>query len=66
MADYHVHVDYTDDEEVQSVRVTEEWKDGENRKKPKKVLLSFEFEHPINSRLVKDARREAMKRMAKR
>jgi hypothetical protein len=53
--DYHVHIDYGEDEETHTVRVTEE---GEA-----KVLLKFEFKHPINSKLVKDARREALKRL---
>ena len=53
--DYHIHVDYGLDEETHTVRVTEE---GEEE-----TLLEFKFKHPINSRLVKDARREAMQRV---
>ncbi len=52
---YHIHIDYGEDEETHVVRVTEEGK--------AKTLLEFDFKHPINSRLVKDARREALKRM---
>ena len=53
--DYHIHVDFGEDEETHTVRVTEEGK--------AKVLLEFEFKHPLNGRLAKDARREALKRM---
>ncbi len=56
MDDYHIHIDYGEDEEVQTVRVTEEGKP--------KVLLEFQFKHPINGKLAKAARREALKRMA--
>lgn len=54
--DYHIHIDYGEDEVTHTVRVTQKGK--------AKVLLSFEFTHPINGRLAKDARREALKRMA--
>ena len=53
---YHVHIDYGEDEEVQTVRVTNYG--------TQKTLLEFEFKHPINGKLAKAARREAMKRMA--
>lgn len=58
MIDYHVHVDFGEDEETHTIRVTEEGKPKE--------LLKFQFKHPINARLVKAARREALKRMAER
>lgn len=54
--DYHIHIDYGDDGEMHTVRVTEEGQ--------AKTLLEFEFKHPIDSRLARDARREALKRMA--
>ena len=57
MTDYHVHIDYGEDEETHTVRVTEEGKTKE--------LLKFQFKHPINSKLVKAARREALKQMEK-
>jgi hypothetical protein len=60
MPDYQINVDYGEDEQTHLVRVCEE-PDGEHAPKE---LLRFEFEHPINGRLAKDARREAMKRMA--
>ena len=58
MTEYHIHVDFGEDEETHTVRVTEE---GELE-----VLLKFQFKHPINGRLVKAARREALKKMAER
>jgi uncharacterized OsmC-like protein len=56
MPDYHVHVDHGKDEETHTVRVTEEGKP--------ETLLTFPFKHPIDGKLVKDARREALKKMA--
>ncbi len=74
MTEYHIHVDFGEDEETHTVRVTSadeavklaaRVKDREKPAKPK-VLLTFEFKHPINGRLVKAARREALKKMAER
>ena len=56
MDDYHIHIDYGEDGENHAVRVT-----GEG---DEKTVLGFKFKHPIDSRLAKDARREALKRMA--
>ena len=55
--EYHVHVDIGEDEQTHGVRVTEEGK--------ARTLLEFEFSHPMNGRLTKDARIEAMKRLKK-